>query len=64
MPELGIDARTVGQVITEGALLARYRYSALKAETKEVPLTVLQLRVAGADAAEVPEGIGAGQIRP
>ena len=64
VPELGIDARTVGQVITEGALLARYRYSALKAETKEVPLTVLQLRVAGADAAEVTEGIGAGQIRP
>ena len=62
VPDLGIDARLVGQVLTEGALLARYRYSVLKAEPKEVPLAVLQLRIAGADAAEVTAGIAVGQI--
>ncbi|CAL8975484.1 cytosol aminopeptidase [Propionicimonas sp. T2.31MG-18] len=60
--ELGLDARVAGQVLTEGALLARYRYSALKAQAKEVPLAVLQLKVAGADAAEVAAGVAVGQV--
>lgn len=57
VPELGIDAGTAGQVLTEGALLARYRYSVLKAEPKEVPLAQLQLKVAGADTVDVATGI-------
>ncbi len=57
VPAIGLDARIAGQVLTEGALLARYRYAVLKAEPKEVPLEVLQLRVAGADAAALAAGI-------
>jgi len=53
---------TAGQVLTEGALLARYRYSVLKAEAKEVPLALLQLRVAGADAAELAAGAAVAQV--
>jgi leucyl aminopeptidase len=62
VPAVGIDDRTAGQVLTEGALLARYRYSVLKAEVKEVPLAVLQLKVAGADAAELDSGVATAQI--
>jgi leucyl aminopeptidase len=62
VPSLGIDAATTGQVLAEGALLARYRYSVLKAEPKEVPLALLQLRVAGADAAAVAAGIAVAEV--
>ncbi len=62
VPDLGIDAATAGQVLAEGALLARYRYSVLKAEPKEVALDLLQLRVAGADAAAVAAGIAVAEI--
>ncbi|HEY3340207.1 MAG TPA: leucyl aminopeptidase family protein [Propionicimonas sp.] len=62
VPELGLDAATVGQVLAEGALLARYRYSVLKAEAKEVPLELLELKVAGADAAAVTAGIAVAEI--
>jgi leucyl aminopeptidase len=57
VPELSLEARTVGQVLAEGAQLARYRYAALKAEPKEVPLALLQLKVTGAAVAEVTAGI-------
>lgn len=62
VPGTGLDARVAGQVLTEGALLARYRYSALKAEPKEVPLALLQLKVAGTEAAELMAGIAAAQV--
>ncbi|MCA0294627.1 MAG: leucyl aminopeptidase family protein [Actinobacteria bacterium] len=62
VPAVPVDARTAGQVLTEGALLARYRYSVLKAEAKEVPLALLQLRVAGADAAELAAGAAVAQV--
>jgi leucyl aminopeptidase len=62
VPGLAIDARVTGQVLTEGALLARYRYSILKAEAKEVPLEVLQLRLAGADSGEATAGVAVAQI--
>ncbi|HSK33103.1 MAG TPA: leucyl aminopeptidase [Propionicimonas sp.] len=62
VPELGIDPSTVGQVLSEGALLARYRYSVLKAEPKEVALELLQLRVAGADASAVTTGVAVAEI--
>ena len=45
------------QALAEGARLARYRYSVLQAEPKEVPLAALELKVAGADSAQVAEGI-------
>lgn len=49
-------------MLTEGALLARYRYTVLKAEPKEVPLDLLQLNVAGSDAAELGRGIELAQV--
>ncbi len=62
VPELGLDAAVAGQVLAEGALLARYRYAVLKAEPKEVPLELLQLKVAGADAAAVAAGIAVAEV--
>ncbi len=62
VPSVGVNARIAGQVLTEGALLARYRYSVLKAEPREVPIELLQLKVDGADANELAEGIATAQI--
>jgi leucyl aminopeptidase len=62
VPELGLDSRVAGQALTEGALLGRYRYSILKAEPKEVPLTLLQLKVAGGAPAEVAAGAATAQV--
>ena len=61
-PALGLAADEVGQLLTEGALLARYRYSILKAEAGQVPLAELQLKVAGADASELAKGIATAQV--
>lgn len=58
----GLDAALVGQALTEGALLARYRYVVLKAEAGQVPLARLQLGVTGADPAQVTAGINRGLV--
>lgn len=60
VPEFGIDARTAGRALTEGAILARYRYRALKAKPKDEPLERLSLVVAGAEADAVAEGVAEG----
>jgi leucyl aminopeptidase len=57
VPPLGLDALTAGQVITEGARLARYRYTALQRKPKEQPLSVLEVKIAGADADQASQGI-------
>lgn len=57
-----LDARTVARVLTEGAMLARYRYTALKADAKEVPLALLELVVAGADPGELAAGIEEAEV--
>ena len=62
VPSLSLGARTAGQVLAEGALLARYRYSVLKAEPKEVPLELLQLKVDGADTGELAAGIATARV--
>ncbi|MGC3993688.1 MAG: leucyl aminopeptidase [Propionicimonas sp.] len=62
VPDLGVEPRVAGQVLAEGALLARYRYSILKAEPKEVPLELLQLKVAGADASELAAGVAVARV--
>ena len=49
VPQNGIGAVDAGRALTEGALLARYRYSALRREHPEKSLTALALAVAGAD---------------
>lgn len=56
------QATTVGQLITEGALLARYRFTELQPSTKNVPLSELDI-VAPANYQEaVAEGVRIGEI--
>jgi leucyl aminopeptidase len=62
VPAVSLAATAVGQVLTEGALLARYRYSALKATPGQVPLALLQLKVADASATEVEAGVVTGKV--
>lgn len=62
VPQLGVDAESAGQVLTEGALLGRYRFSALKAESAQAPLELLELKLSGADAGEVTTGITTGLV--
>ena len=56
VPSTGVDAATAGQVVTEGALLARYRFTALRAKHPEKPLTFLSIVVDGADGADGADG--------
>ncbi|MFZ4894457.1 leucyl aminopeptidase [Plantibacter sp. Mn2098] len=53
---------TIGQVIAEGAILARYRYTPLKADPKNVPLVSLDILAAAGDAQAVTEGVRRGEI--
>ncbi|HRA26147.1 leucyl aminopeptidase, partial [Ornithinibacter sp.] len=62
VPASGVDAAQAGQVLTEGALLARYRYTALKAEHPEKPLSALVINVTGADSGAVADGIRTGVV--
>lgn len=61
-PALGeLAVRDAGQAVTEGALLARYRYNALRAEPKDTALAELQL--AGAtDPEALASGAAAGVV--
>ena len=57
-----VDARTAAQVAVEGALLARYRYDALKSDPKTVALEQLTIDVAEADVTEAEAGAERGLI--
>ena len=52
----GVHGETLGQVITEGVLLARYRYSALKTAPTAVPVARLEIAAAGEDVDAVRAG--------
>ncbi|WP_127127365.1 M17 family metallopeptidase [Georgenia sp. SYP-B2076] len=58
----GVDARDAARALTEGVVLARYRYSALRKEPQETPLAEVQLLLDGADAAEASAGAAAGLV--
>ncbi|MFC4222757.1 leucyl aminopeptidase [Lysinibacter cavernae] len=59
----GIDPAVAGQVVTEGAVLARYRYNALKSEPESAPLESLTIVVDEAtNDAAVREGVARGLI--
>ena len=62
VPQTGVDAAVAGQVLTEGALLARYRYTALRTEHPEKPLTAVSVAVTGADGGAVADGIRTGLV--
>ncbi|GAA0998039.1 leucyl aminopeptidase [Subtercola frigoramans] len=57
-----LDPAVVGQMISEGVLLARYRYVTLKTETKHVPLVSLDIMVAPIVADEVLSGVHRGEV--
>ena len=62
VPAFDVTGEATGQALAEGALLARYRYSVLKAETKEVPIERLELKVAGGEAQQLASGVGTGLV--
>ena len=55
--EAGLDAGEAALAATEGAILTRYRYDALKGEPKTVALDALVLGVSEADRAAAQEGV-------
>lgn len=61
VPPTQVSATVAAAALTEGALLARYRYTALKAENAQAPLALLQLKLPG-DAAELAAGTEVGLI--
>ena len=61
VPDLSLAGEAAAQALTEGALLARYRYSVLKSDAGQVPLAALQLKLAG-DASELAKGIATAQV--
>src|SRR6478735_4999241 len=62
VPSTDLSAADAGQVATEGALLARYRFTALRAEHPEKPLTQLVLALDGADPDAVARGVATGVV--
>ena len=62
VPSTDLSAAEAGQAATEGALLARYRFTALRAAHPEKPLTHLVLALEGADADEVGAGAATGVV--
>ncbi|WP_130176447.1 leucyl aminopeptidase [Cryobacterium sp. SO1] len=57
-----LPAELVGQLITEGVLLARYRYTAVKPSSGHVPLISLDIVVAPEQAGAVADGAHRGEI--
>ncbi|MFB0832975.1 leucyl aminopeptidase family protein [Arthrobacter halodurans] len=57
-----LDAGALGQAVAEGALLARYRYDVLRGNPRDVPLSLLQVRAPGVDAAAAAEGVAVGRV--
>ncbi|WP_022889179.1 leucyl aminopeptidase [Agromyces italicus] len=54
------EAAGAAQALTEGALLARYRFDTLKREAKDVALGRVELRIDGADASQAAAGVELG----
>lgn len=57
-----LSAETIGQCITEGVLLARYRYTELMPSSPHVPLISLDIVVPDSIAASVYDGVKRGEI--
>ncbi|WP_194828090.1 leucyl aminopeptidase [Nocardia sp. XZ_19_231] len=57
-----IAAADVAQALTEGALLARYRFDILKDKAKDVPLDHVEMRLDGADLDAASEGVEIGTV--
>lgn len=57
-----VPPRDAGRALAEGAMLARYRYSALQTAPRDTPLAHLALQVDGADLDDLRAGVAAGRI--
>ncbi|MFF1879312.1 leucyl aminopeptidase [Leifsonia sp. NPDC058230] len=57
-----VDRETVGQLVAEGMLLARYRFSELKTDPKVTPLDAVEVLVGAADVSAVTDGFARGVI--
>ncbi|SKC38463.1 leucyl aminopeptidase [Plantibacter cousiniae (nom. nud.)] len=57
-----LDPASAGQLVVEGALLARYRYTELKRETKRTPLVALHLVAGAEDLPEIATGAHRGEV--
>jgi leucyl aminopeptidase len=63
VPSVGtVEPAAAARALTEGALLGRYRYDALKAEAREARLEVVELRIDGADTAEASAAAESGVV--
>ena len=63
VPSIGsVDAESAARALTEGALLGRYRYDALKSEPRETRLALVELHLDGADEAAASAGIATGRV--
>lgn len=63
VPSVGTaETESAARALTEGVLLGRYRYDALKVEPRETRLQRVELRIDGADADAASAGIDAGLV--
>jgi leucyl aminopeptidase len=62
VPATSLSAAAAAQAATEGALLGRYRFTALRTEHPDTPLSHLQLALDGADAAGAAAGVTTGVV--
>ncbi|RXZ45816.1 leucyl aminopeptidase family protein [Agromyces binzhouensis] len=63
VPSIGsTDAAAAARGLTEGVLLGRYRYDALKAEAREPAIERVELRLDGVDAEAASAGIAEGLV--
>ena len=60
--DMGVDAFVQGQAITEGALLARYRFTALQSAPKNTPLVSIDLITDATQSEQVQAGVALGEI--
>lgn len=57
-----VPPAAAARTLTEGVVLARYRYSELQSAPKDVPLVELQLLLPGADATQAADGVADGLV--
>ncbi len=62
VPELDMDAETLGRVLAEGVLLARYAFTPLKNGGKYTALERVQVRAGRTNATQAADGTGVARI--
>ncbi|GAA5230078.1 leucyl aminopeptidase [Arthrobacter cryoconiti] len=63
VPTLGaIEVKAAAQALTEGVILARYRFTVLQAKAKDVPLQRVEFRLDGATTGDAEAGIQIGIV--